>query len=246
MAALWGEFCTRLISYNWSQPFAGSVMGRDPVGKSDGTPILLVHGYFSNRGMWVRFRERLVRDGFGPIYTIDLGPPFGGIDHFAAQLAKRIEDVCTETGASQITVVAHSMGGLVTRSYMAERAAQGLPPRIHLLITLGSPHHGTQLAAFGLGRAVQQMREKSVWLEGLVRQENASTARPETVSIFTRNDDLIYPPESSELAWAENIAVDGVGHVGLLYSEPVFQIVKEQLTSKGGRFEPEMPENARQ
>ncbi len=246
LPALWSEFFARLTSYNWSQPFSNLAMPQEPAGGTTGMPILLVHGYFSNRGMWLQFRSRLIRDGFGPIYTIDLGPPFGDIDHFATQLAARFDVIRREAGDKGIHVVAHSMGGLVSRAYLANCRAANVDSHVQSLTTLGSPHHGTRLAAFGIGGAVKQMRDGSGWLTKLAESEQSSVALPATLSIYTLNDDLVYPPETSELPWAINLAVDSVGHVGLLFSEAVYHSVKQQLTSKDGQFQAKMPENARQ
>ncbi|MFM7460439.1 MAG: esterase/lipase family protein, partial [Burkholderiales bacterium] len=107
-AAWVGEFFARLISFNWSQPFADAAMGPEPVVAGNGMPILLVHGYCSNRGMWWRFCKRLYTARIGPVFTIDLEPPFASLDAFAAQLAKRIEEVCAATGAAKVFVIAHS------------------------------------------------------------------------------------------------------------------------------------------
>lgn len=243
LAALWSEFCARSVSFNWSQPFANVVMGRDPAGPMAGTPILLVHGYASNRGMWVRFRQRLLAAHMGPIYSLNLEPLFAGIDEFATQLHKRIEDVCQESGAPQVVVIAHSMGGIVTRAYMVTHGAD----RVAALITLGSPHQGTRMAALGIGRSADQMRAGGAWLSMLKDKESAAEyAKPPTLSIYTKNDDLSYPPESAELAWAKNVSVAGVGHVGLLFSAEVFALVQEYLTNRDGLFQVKSAVNARQ
>lgn len=231
-AAWVGEFFARLISFNWSQPFADSAMGPEPVVVGTGTPILLVHGYCSNRGMWWRFCKRLHTAGFGPVFTIDLEPPFASLDAFAAQLAKRIEEVCAATGAAKVFVIAHSMGGLVTRAYMLRHAQVG-SQRIDGFVSLGSPHHGSALAVFGLGACVRQMRRHSGWLHQLEHEERTpSLPKPPSWSIYTTNDDLVYPPETSRLDWADNIVVDGIGHVGLLFSPDVFSILQSILQDK--------------
>ena len=243
VAALRSEFGARLVSFNWSQPFANYVMGPDPVGAKVGTPIVLVHGYASNRGMWVRFRQRLLAAQMGPIYSLNFEPLFTGIDECATQLHQRIEEVCQESGAAQVVVIAHSLGGIVARAYLLTHGAT----RMAALITLGSPHQGTRMAALGIGRAADQMRAGGAWLSTLKEREAAADrAMPPTLSIYTKNDDLAYPPESAELAWATNRAVSGVGHVGLLFSAEVFALVDEYLTNRDGLFEAKGAGNARQ
>lgn len=261
LAALWGEFTSRLTSFNIAQPFYRFVMPDEPAEILTGIdapaspPVLLVHGYFSNRGMWVRFRQRLqthaksaVEAGKmrGLIYTITLEPPFGTIESFAAQLHARIEAICAETNHRQVIVIAHSMGGLVTRAYMVEHGAA----RIAQFVTLGTPHHGTRTATLGIGACVKQMRWQGEWIASLLERERvAGGAKPPTVSIYTTNDDIVYPPESSQLSWAENIAVSGVGHVGLLFStEIVLHVVQaiNRSSNTGAVFEAEKPENTRQ
>lgn len=226
--AVMSECLARLISYNWSQPFPGLAMPGEPVGTQDGIPVVLVHGYFSNRGMWVRFRERLHAAqiaGIGPIHAVDLGPPFWGIDAFAKTLRARLDAIAASSGYTSCIVIAHSMGGLVTRRMMATYGAA----RVAQLITLGTPHHGTRMAWFGLGRCVREMRPNSAWLQQLAADESQRAATVPCLSLYTRNDDLVYPPESAALPWATNVAVDGVGHVALLFDEGVFVQLRDIL-----------------
>jgi len=217
LAALDSELKARLVSYNWSQAFPQWSLGNDPVGKKDGTPILLVHGFFSNRGMWVRFRQRLAAAGLGPVYAVTLEPLAGTIDAMVATFEAQLAIIRRETGREKVIVVAHSMGGLVTRAHMA-RAGAGA---ICKFITLGSPHHGTRLAGMGLFKCAAQMTYEGPWIETLADREAAHPHNVPTLSIYTLNDDLVYPPESAVLAWAENVPVSAVGHVGLMFSEPV-------------------------
>jgi len=217
LAALASEVKARVISYNWSQPFHRWAMGCDPLGGKHGTPILLVPGFFSNRGMWVHFRQRLAGAKVGPVYTVTLEPMTGSIDAMVASLEGRIEEIRRATGREKIILVAHSMGGLVARAYLVQVGTA----YIASLITLGSPHHGTRLAGLGWFECAQQMKYQGPWLETLADMEAAEPPRLPTLSIYTLNDDLVYPPESGVLEWAENVPVSAVGHVGLMYSEPV-------------------------
>jgi triacylglycerol lipase len=221
-----GEFSARLTSFNFSQPFHQLAMPPEPLIKSSHTPILLVHGYFSNRGMWVRFRQRLAGFTSAPIFTLTFEPPFGEINTFARQLHLRIEEILQATGKPQIIIIAHSMGGLVTRQYMVENGVV----RIQQFITIGTPHQGTRLAYYGIGKCTRQMWWRGEWLNELVEKEK-SQRKPATISIYTTNDDIVYPPESSILEWATNVAINHVGHVGLLFCAEVVRKVKGFLAT---------------
>lgn len=230
LTALANEFAARFICFNWSQPFPQLALGADPYGAKSGVPILLVHGYVCNRGLWMTFIKRLADAGLGPIHTITLTPLFGGIDVLVTKLDAQIEAICVKTGAPKVMIVAHSMGGLVARAYLA----QARTLRVSKLVTLGSPHHGTQLARLGIGTNAREMRDGGDWLLNLAKMETRNTESghtmfPATLSIYTLNDDLVYPPESSVLAWAENVPVSAVGHMGLVFSESVTARVIQYL-----------------
>ena len=216
LTALANEFAARLVCFNWAQAFPGLALGPDPHGRRDGVPILLVHGYVCNRGLWVAMSKMLAAAGLGPIYTVSLTPLFSGIDTLVPKLTARIEAICAETGAAKVMIVAHSMGGLVARAYLAQTDSS----RVAKLVTLGSPHRGTQLTRFGLGINASQMSAQSVWLKDLANREMGRVP-PATLSIYTLNDDLVYPPESSALTWAENVPVSAIGHMGLVFSDAV-------------------------
>jgi pimeloyl-ACP methyl ester carboxylesterase len=230
--AVKGEFFARLTTFNLSQPMPQIMMPREPVmadGVLPATPILLVHGYFCNRGLWVQFVQRLAQARLGPIYTINCGPPLGDIELFASQLRERIDHICEVTGSAQINVVAHSMGGLTTRAYLRACQREGRAARIENFITIATPHHGTKVSTFGIGRCTRQMRWLdwgNRWLSSLAVDEKNL---PKTLSIYTENDDIVYPSESSRIDWGDNVMLHGVGHVGMLFDERVMALVVARL-----------------
>ena len=230
LAAFASELRARLIIFNWSQVFPGLALGTDPVGSKDGAPILLVHGFFSNRGCWLRLRQRLAAANLGPVYSVTLEPMTGSIDAMVASLEQRIDMIKRECVQEKIVIVAHSMGGLVVRAYMAASGTDS----VSRLITLGSPHHGTKLAGLGLFECAGQMRYQGAWIETLTDMEAANPPNVPTLSIYTLNDDLVYPPESSVLEWAENVPVSAVGHVALMFSEPVAKRVIAAIRKSSG------------
>ena len=186
-------------------------------------PVLLVHGYVCNGGIWASMRRFLEKVGV-PTYTHDLEPVYAGIDEYAAGLSSRIEEICSRTRAARVVIIGHSMGGLAARAYLR---AQG-PARVAKLITLGTPHHGTRTAPLGLGMNARQMEPGSAWLESLARDE--SRAAPVTVtSIYSGDDNVVVPAESSVLDQARNIRLSGIGHVSLAFSRIVQEIVLEEI-----------------
>lgn len=230
MTAFANEFAARIVCFNWGQPFPRFALGADPCGTAGGVPILLVHGYACNKGLWMTLRRALAAAGLGPIYTMTLAPLFGGIDVLVPKLDAQVEAICAETGAARVMIVAHSMGGLLVRAYLARSRTA----RVAKLVTLGSPHHGTQLARLGIGVNARQMRDQSDWLQALAALEALNATGdgwtpPATLSIYALNDDLVYPPELSALAWAENVPVSAVGHMGLVFSESVAKRVIQHL-----------------
>lgn len=91
------------------------------LGKGD-QAIVLVHGYHHNSGAWWWFSKELDKAGMGPIYTVNLLPPAASIERLAYQLSQKIEGIKKETGSNKITLIGHSMGGLVS-AYYAENLA---------------------------------------------------------------------------------------------------------------------------
>ena len=195
----------------------------DPIVK-DRTPVLLVHGFFSNGGFWWDMKRWLRRRGVTSLYTVDLEPMFGDLDRMAAQLDRRIRDVLVRSGAEQLVLVAHSMGGLVCRAYLAQHGGS----RVKRLITLGSPHNGTVLAWLLPGANLVQMRPGSRWLRRLNDGQRGGVPAP-TVSIFSYHDNIVLPQDSSQLISATNIPVAGVGHLEMAFSPHIKELVLRQI-----------------
>ena len=68
---------------------------------------------------------------------------FGNIPQFSGRLGQEIERIKEETGAAKVDIVAHSMGGLVSRYYIEKLGGRG---DIGKLIMVQTPNHGSELA----------------------------------------------------------------------------------------------------
>ena len=174
-------------------------------GPTDGSVVLLQHGYVNNGGVWSFTARALEARGYR-VFTMDQ-PAFASIDSMGDRLALRVDAVLALTGAAQLTLVAHSMGGLVTRAYLRRYGGAS----IARLITLGSPHHGTFHAYLAGGPNGAQMRPGNAWLVALGET-------PVTVpftSIYSIHDTIISPQDSSLMPGANNVELSAVGHLSM-------------------------------
>src|ERR1700693_429128 len=85
--------------------------------------VVLVHGVLVNDGVWFAVRRHLARQGGIAVHTINYGPPRADIEHFADQLAAKVDEVCRRVQPARVTLVCHSMGGLVGRAYVRRYGA---------------------------------------------------------------------------------------------------------------------------
>ena len=143
----------------WSQPFRSTA---EPDYLPAGVPrrgVILVHGFLCNRGVWNPVMRRLRVYGI-PFVAVNLEPPFCPIDRYVDAVEAGVRRLELATGLPPV-VVAHSMGGLAVRAWMAARCADD---RVHRVARLekderdsaesaqqragwGSHHHRAERAA---------------------------------------------------------------------------------------------------
>jgi pimeloyl-ACP methyl ester carboxylesterase len=214
------EFVAFLLLYGVLQPFERWWMRHPSVPATpEQLPVLLIHGYSCNSAVWWAMKRQLAMQGIGSVFTLTLEPVFGNIDQYAQQVAERVSQINRVYGGNQVILVGHSMGGLVARNYIHNYGGKS---RVAKLITLGSPHQGTEHARFAFVESVsvQQMRPNSLWLKQLNAAEREPLPVP-IVSIYSYHDDLIAPQENSALPYGhvKNISLAGIGHMQMLFSK---------------------------
>jgi len=174
-------------------------------------PVFLIHGVLCNRGIWRPWLGPLRAAGFGPVRAVDLEPLFEDLETHAQTVATALAALQRECGGERVTIIAHSMGGLVARAAL-RRAG---PAVVRDIATIASPHHGTLFAYLLPGRAARQMRPRSPWLRALAADEAAHAKVPIT-SIYSAQDNLIVPARSAVLDGGRKVQFGGVGHLGAL------------------------------
>jgi triacylglycerol lipase len=214
--AWWSEVNHAPRVFAWRQPFCSERWPDHlPVATQDRRGVLLVHGFFCNRGLWNLWLARLTALNI-PVVAVTLEPAFGAIDAYASTIEAAIQQLHHCTGQAPV-VVAHSMGGLATRRWWADQAD---PARIHRLITLGTPHQGTWLAGLAFSVNGRQMRLQSRWLQTLARREPAGRAQSCTC-FYSHCDNIVFPPSTATLVGADNRHLTAVAHVHMVdHPEP--------------------------
>jgi pimeloyl-ACP methyl ester carboxylesterase len=229
------EFSTSMLQSSWTMPRARA--GTRIYPESGKPPVLLLHGYGCNSGYWSHLVPRLDAARISHA-AVDLEPVMGDIDGYAPMVDAAVDALRAATGADRVIIVAHSMGGLVSRAWM-RACGTGKVARV---ITLGTPHHGTCMAAFGLGLNAAQMRRAArdeppecAWLRELAQGEDPA-ARSLVTSIWSHHDNIIAPQTSSELPGARNLAFGGVGHVALGRNPRILEAVMREIAASGQAF----------
>lgn len=221
-----GELGAYIVLYTLYQPFEGLFMGTEKLQPSPQgrLPVLLLHGYVCNRGFMLPLRRYLRAHGISA-YSHNLEPVYAGIDSYADGVAQRVEDIRAATGADRLIILALSMGGLVARAYLRKHGTR----HVAKLITLGTPHQGTEMARLGAGENALQMVPGNAWL----RRLNEDAPALPVVSVLSCQDNIVAPQEGAVLAGAKNVRLSGMGHVTMPFSRRIREVALEEIRAAG-------------
>ncbi len=230
LGAWWGEVRCAARVFFWTQPFRShAVPDRLITDAPSGVGIVFVHGFLCNRGIWNPWLRRLGALGI-PFVAVNLEPVFAGIENHTVAIDAAVRRVEMATGRPPI-VVAHSMGGLAVRAWLAAHDADSHAQHV---ICLGTPHYGTVLARLALVTNARQMRRHSPWLKELARSEPGGRYAKFTC-YFSHCDNIVMPASSATLSGADNRHLPGVGHIQMASDERIFRDLL-------GRIRPELRE----
>ena len=218
LRAWWLEALTCTWVFGWLQPFAHRQqpdwLPPTPTGQRG---VVLVHGFLCNRGVWLPWLPELRARGHAYV-ALTLEPAFGSVDDYVAAIDTAMRQVQAATGLPPV-LVGHSMGGLAARAWL-RTLAQPPAQRVHRILTLGTPHHGTWPARFSHTTNGLQMRLNSPWLQALAASEGAAQ-RALFSCWYSDCDNIVYPARSATLDGADNHLLQGLGHVHMLYAPQV-------------------------
>ena len=189
-------------------------------------PVVFVHGLGGARGNFLPMRSYFRVMGRGRTYAVgfEAGVP---VEALAARLADYLREVIAANGLGEgrvIDVVAHSMGGVVTRLALEDPS---LAERVATVVTLGTPHHGTWAARYAGSDPAVQLRPDAPAVERLRAQWEGRATRslPRLVCVWSRADVLMLPAETARVEGAECVELEGFSHSAFLLRPRAWQRV---------------------
>jgi pimeloyl-ACP methyl ester carboxylesterase len=182
--------------------------------------VVFVHGLGANRAGFLPLQTYLRALGHRWQYAVNIRRA-GSVEALALQLR---HDLRRAVRGGRIDLVAHSLGGLVSRYYLQQL---GGARRVDRLITLGTPHGGTHAANFLPSRLVRQLLPDGPF----IRHLNAlpPPAGVQVTSLVAGRDLLVQPTEAARCPFGNARRFDDLGHVELLFRPTVFSEVARIL-----------------
>lgn len=117
-----------------------------PASAAPKDPVVIVPGFTTGPIVsvgYIPLKTRLVAAGYDTTLLVYPDYGLGDIHENAKRLKATVDAVKARTGASKVDLVAHSMGGLVSRDYIKNLNGAG---SVDSLTMLGTPNYGTAVA----------------------------------------------------------------------------------------------------
>ncbi|MFC9595272.1 esterase/lipase family protein [Streptomyces sp. NPDC056944] len=195
-------------------------------------PVVFVHGYNADPGVWGGLRADLRADGYADAELFSFGyDTHRSVNEvLSGELAAYVEGVKRQTGASRVDLVAHSFGSLVTRWYVKFDAA-GRTSVAHW-VSLAGPNHGTGTAwACALwDQACRDMTPNS-YVQKKLAEGDETPGDVRYATWWSNCDEVINPDGSVPLAGAVNNGAGCLDHNALLGDDAVSAGVRAFLRS---------------
>lgn len=189
---------------------------RFSVEAAGGNPVLCVPGFLDLELYFAPLRKKLEKQG-RRTYYLEVFPNVGDIRNSATVLSRLVAQAKAETGAKQVDLLAHSMGGLISRTYMQDYDGMR---NVQHLVSLASPYHGTEVARIAPTAGAAQMRPGSDFIKAM----NAKGETPGSVkytSIRAGLDEIVIPHDSPILQGAEENVLAPAAMHGTIFVDPI-------------------------
>lgn len=183
--------------------------------------VLFVHGYLAGGAVFDPLRDHVEARLEHATSDFDYGP-HRAFESVADELAQQAASVPHDAA---LVLVGHSLGGLLARWYVEEL---GGAERVSGLVTLATPHGGTERARAAPGSLGAALRPGSAVLRRLGRASSVPL-----VSLAGGADRVVPVASASAVEGAQVEVFPGVGHNELLYDRRVHEAVVRAVRDAG-------------
>ena len=200
-----------------------------PASAAPGTPVIFVHGYTGSASNWTTAMTVFRSGGYSSseLFAYEYNSYGNNITN-AQGLASYVSQVRSRTGAAQVDIVNHSMGGLVSLWYLKQLG--GAQYVRHLASIAGANHGTTYAAACLIYTTCQQMYPGSSFINTLsAGDETPGSTRYGTW--YSPCDGIIIPYTSTTLSGATNNYVACQTHIGYLTDTITLTQIRSFLAS---------------
>lgn len=105
--------------------------------------VVLIHGLGRGAANMRQLKIRLEIQGY-EVCNIDYATIGKGVDSMVEETSEKIDECILSE--RKVHFVGHSLGGLVIRSYLADHPSVVANDNLGYVVTLGTPHHGSEVA----------------------------------------------------------------------------------------------------
>ncbi|MEE4490465.1 esterase/lipase family protein [Streptomyces sp. BE230] len=181
---------------------------------STSTPVVFVHGYTGNASNWVTAKSVFQLNGWSSskLFAYEYNSYGNNITN-AQGLATFVNNVKSQTGASKVAIVNHSMGGLVSQYYL--KVLGGNTSVSHLASIAGANHGTTFASACLIYTTCQQMYPGSSFISQ-ISSGDETPGDTAYATWYSACDGVILPYTSTKLNGATNHNVACQTHIGYL------------------------------
>lgn len=195
---------------------------------ADKPAVLCVHGFHMNGSCFWGLRRDLEQAGFAT-YSVSLGRPYVDLRKYVDSLHQALARTYANNQQQPVHLLAHSMGGLVCRMLLQHYPED--KHRIKSIITLGTPHHGTQaIGDFTLPWLKELFHPQSPLLHRLPEFSQLAPELP-VMTIASVNDLVVYPAHQALLEHSTRIRFVTISHMGLLLNSRVKRRIRRWLAA---------------
>lgn len=192
--------------------------------------MVVLHGLYMSGFVMHPLCVRLEKSGF---YILNLS--YNTLSPDKKEIFEKIDDFIN---GEQSALVCHSMGGLIARAYLANQSEQS--QHVKQVITLGTPHKGSQIAKHMHDKGLQALLKDSVeyllapnhhWPFNAKLYSIAGNSPIGLMPLLSKqgeSDGTVLVNETTLTGMTEH-KVFPLNHTTLIYSKKVMQYVIELL-----------------